>query len=170
MRAVTCAIPALVDDGSWRLLSKNVDMAASFAMAGVVLAAGTPIPSWQVRMAALLVVAANQAVTVMDKDAAALWRKAVGRDCSKKWDLPALDGALAKAESQLLFQRFIEMKGNLMGALPSLASDPPDDSFLGRADFILNHVIATLTPKSRGELRILFPVSLRDAPDHALQA
>jgi hypothetical protein len=170
MPAVACAIPALVEDGSWKLVSKNLDTVALFALAAVVMAAGRPIASWQARMAALLTTHAKEAASVMTKDDAAVWKKAVGTDCSKKWDSSKLDAALEKAETQLRFQQFIELKDNQVVALPALSSDPPDDLYLGRADFILKHVIATLTDKSRGELKILFPLSLRDAPDHALQA
>jgi hypothetical protein len=170
MPAVACAIPALVDDGSWKFVTNKPDIAALFSLAAVLLASGKPVPSWQALMAALLVIDAKQATSHLSKDAAAQWKKAVGADTGKKWDPLKLDAALEKALIELRFRQSIELKGNRISALSNLAADPPDALYLGRADFILKHVLSTLNNESLGKLKVLFPMSLRDAPDFALQA
>jgi hypothetical protein len=164
-------IPALPTDDSWQLLPQKVDTAAHFALAAVVLAAGEPMWLWRARLLAALSISKQQLSEQLSAADLKLWKKAVGRDPQAKWEPSVIDRAVDAACDMLCATSRLEKTADgKVVATAKLASEPPDATYMGRAAFVLERLGPVLETKAMGELRILFPTSMRDAPVIAVRA
>jgi hypothetical protein len=165
------ALPQIATDGSWQLPPQKVDTAALFALASVIVVSGKPLMAWRARLFAALSIDKQKALDVLPTSAHRAWKKAVGRDSKAKWDPSALDKAVDDAVSVLRGRGDIDLSSDgTFVATSKLASNPPNQIYVGRAAFIIEHVAPALNDKQLGKLKTLFPVSMQDAPVIAIPA
>lgn len=165
------SVPTLVSDGSWQLLPQKVETAAQFAVSAVVVAAARPISMWQARVLASLSLSKQELMTHLSAADQKAWKKAVGKDAVAKWESAKIDRAVdAAAEMLCAVGRLERTPDGKFTSTPKLLADPPNATYLGRAAFILERLGPSLESTKLGELKLLFPSSMRDAPSQAVQA
>jgi hypothetical protein len=165
------ALPQIATDGSWQLPPQKVETAALFALASVIVVSGKPLIAWRARLFAALSIDKQKALDVLPTSSQGAWKKAVGRDSKANWDPTILDKAIDDAVTVLRGRGDIDLSTDgTYVATAKLANNPPNQIYVGRAAFIIEHVAPALDDTQLGKLKALFPVSMQDAPVIAVPA